>query len=135
MQSFPPFILAMGVAAALGAGLSNIIYVVAFIQTPIYARLVRSEMLSVRESLYAEAAKCSGASELEIVAQHLLPNCVPPILVQVALNMSWAMLNAAGLSFIGLGVQPPTPGGHWSGDADDTASPNGLSATPLPRKR
>jgi len=107
--AFPPFILAMGTAAALGAGTANIIYVVAFIQAPIYARLVRGEILSARERPYAEAARCSGNSGLGVVFIHLLPNCLPPLLVQVANNLSWAILNAAGLSFIGLGVRPPTP--------------------------
>ncbi len=109
LMAFPPFILAMGTAAALGAGTANIIYVVALIQIPIYVRLVRGEVLSARERPYAEAARCSGNSGLAIIFLHLLPNCLPPLLVQVALNLSWAILNAAGLSFIGLGVRPPTP--------------------------
>ncbi len=106
--AFPPFILAMGTAAALGAGTANIIYVVALIQAPIYVRLVRGEVLSARERPYAEAARCTGNSGPSIVFAHLLPNCLPPLLVQVAINLSWAILNAAGLSFIGLGVRPPT---------------------------
>ncbi len=109
LMAFPPFILAMGTAAALGAGTANIIYVVALIQIPIYVRLVRGEILSARERPYAEAARCSGNSGPAIIFLHLLPNCLPPLLVQVALNLSWAILNAAGLSFIGLGVRPPTP--------------------------
>lgn len=108
-MSFPPFILAMGTAAALGAGTANIIYVVALIQAPIYIRLVRGEILSAKERPYAEAARAVGNSDLQIIFLHLLPNCIPPLLVQVAINLSWALLNAAGLSFIGLGVRPPTP--------------------------
>jgi peptide/nickel transport system permease protein len=109
IMAFPPFILAMGMAAALGVGTANIIYVVALIQTPIYVRLTRAEILSAKERPYAEAARCMGNPGLVIIFRHLLPNCLPPLLVQVALNMSWAILNAAGLSFIGLGVRPPTP--------------------------
>lgn len=109
LMSFPPFILAMGTAAALGAGTANIIYVVALIQAPIYIRLVRGEILSAKERPYAEAARAVGNSDLQIIFLHLLPNCIPPLLVQVAINLSWALLNAAGLSFIGLGVRPPTP--------------------------
>jgi peptide/nickel transport system permease protein len=109
MMAFPPFVLAMGTAAALGAGTENIIYVVALIQIPIYVRLIRAEVMSARERPYAEAARCMGNSGPEIIFGHLLPNCMPPLLVQVALNLSWAILNAAGLSFIGLGVRPPTP--------------------------
>jgi peptide/nickel transport system permease protein len=109
VMAFPPFILAMGTAAALGAGVANIIYVVALIQAPIYVRLIRAEVMSARERPYAEAAKCMGNSGPTIIFAHLLPNCFPPLLVQIALNLSWAILNAAGLSFIGLGVRPPTP--------------------------
>lgn len=109
LMAFPPFVLAMGTAAAMGAGTANIIYVVALIQTPIYVRLVRSEIMSLRERPYVEAARCMGNSGPIIIFAHLLPNSLPPLLVQVALNLSWAILNAAGLSFIGLGVQPPTP--------------------------
>ncbi len=113
VQSFPAFVLAMGLAAALGAGTENIIRVVAFIMVPVFARLVRSGMLSVRERGYAEAAKCVGASNLEIIFVHLLPNCLFPVLVQFGLNLSYAILDAAGLSFIGLGVRPPEP--EWGG--------------------
>jgi peptide/nickel transport system permease protein len=109
IMAFPPFILAMGTAAALGAGTANIIYVVALIQAPIYVRLARGEILSAKERSYADAARCLGNSGPRIIFGHLLPNCIPPILVQVAVNLSWAILNAAGLSFIGLGVRPPTP--------------------------
>jgi len=83
--------------------------VVALIQAPIYVRLVRGEILSARERAYSEAARCVGNSSLSVIFAHLLPNCLPPLLVQVAINLSWAILNAAGLSFIGLGVRPPTP--------------------------
>jgi peptide/nickel transport system permease protein len=113
VMAFPPFILAMGTAAALGAGVANIIYVVALIQAPIYVRLIRAEVMSARERPYAEAARCMGNSGPVIIFAHLLPNCMPPLLVQIALNLSWAILNAAGLSFIGLGVRPPTP--EWGG--------------------
>ena len=109
IQAFPAFILAMGLAVALGAGKSNIVLVVVFIMIPGFARLVRSEMLSARERGYREAAQCMGASDQEIIFVHLLPNCLAPILVRFALSMSLAILDAAGLSFIGLGVIPPEP--------------------------
>lgn len=107
IQAFPALILAMALAVALGSGKSTIIVVVAFIMIPIFARLMRSEMLSARERGYTEVARCMGASELEIIFKQLLPNCITPILVQFALSMSYAILDAAALSFIGLGVRPP----------------------------
>ncbi len=76
---------------------------------PIFARLVRSEILSAHERGYAEAARCMGASDFEIILKELLPNCLTPVLVQFALSMSYAILDAAALSFIGLGVRPPEP--------------------------
>lgn len=107
IQAFPAFILAMALAVALGSGKTTIIYVVAFIMIPIFARLMRSEILSARQRGYAEAARCMGASDIEIIFRQLLPNCITPILVQFALSMSYAILDAAALSFIGLGVRPP----------------------------
>jgi peptide/nickel transport system permease protein len=107
IQAFPAFILAMALAVSLGSGKTTIIYVVAFIMVPIFARLMRSEILSARERGYTEAARCMGASELEIIFKQLLPNSITPILVQFALSMSYAILDAAALSFIGLGVRPP----------------------------
>lgn len=107
IQAFPAFILAMALAVALGSGKMTIIYVVAFIMVPIFARLMRSEVLSARERGYTEAARCMGASEVEIIFKQLLPNCSTPILVQFALSMSYAILDAAALSFIGLGIRPP----------------------------
>lgn len=107
VQAFPAFILAMALAVALGSGKTTIIYVVAFIMIPIFARLIRSEVLSARERGYTEAARCMGSSEVEIIFKQLLPNCITPILVQFALSMSYAILDAAALSFIGLGVRPP----------------------------
>lgn len=109
VQAFPAFILAMGLAVALGSGMMNIIYVVTFIMIPIFARLARSEVLSARERGYTEAARCMGASHQEIIFVYVLPNCLTPILVQFALSMSYAILDAAALSFIGLGVRPPMP--------------------------
>jgi peptide/nickel transport system permease protein len=109
LQSFPPFILAIGLAAALGGGVVNIIYVVAIIQIPVYTRLVRADVLSARERPWVDAAVCAGCGPRHVILGHILPNTLPPIVVQAAINMSWAILNAAGLSFIGLGVKPPVP--------------------------
>jgi peptide/nickel transport system permease protein len=107
LQSFPAFILALGVVAALGQGLLNIVVVVAVINIPAYARLIRTEFLTARERQYAEAARMVGNSHLRIIFRHLLPNSVTPVLAIASLNIGWAILTTAGLSFLGIGVRPP----------------------------
>ncbi|MEM1274963.1 MAG: ABC transporter permease [Pseudomonadota bacterium] len=109
IMAFPLFVLAMGIVAALGNTVENIIYATAIINMPFYARLVRAEVNIRRDAGFARAAKLSGNSDLRVLAMHIFPNALPPMMVQVSLNMGWAILNAAGLSFIGLGVRPPTP--------------------------
>ncbi|MEM9640979.1 MAG: ABC transporter permease [Pseudomonadota bacterium] len=109
IMAFPLFVLAMGIVAALGNTVENVIYATAVINTPFYARVVRAEVNIRREAGFVQAAKLSGNSDLRVVAMHIFPNALPPMMVQVSLNMGWAVLNAAGLSFIGLGVRPPTP--------------------------
>jgi peptide/nickel transport system permease protein len=109
IMAFPLFVLAMGIVAALGNTVENIIYATALINIPFYARLVRAEVNIRREAGFALAARLSGNSHLRTLAFHIFPNALPPMMVQVSLNMGWAILNAAGLSFIGLGVRPPTP--------------------------
>ncbi len=109
IMAFPLFVLAMGIVAALGNTVENIIYATALINIPFYARLVRAEVNIRREAGFALAARLSGNSHFRTLAFHIFPNALPPMMVQVSLNMGWAILNAAGLSFIGLGVRPPTP--------------------------
>ncbi len=109
IMAFPLFVLAMGIVAALGNTVENVIYATAVINTPFYARVVRAEVNIRREAGFVQAAKLAGNSDYRIVAMHIFPNALPPMMVQVSLNMGWAVLNAAGLSFIGLGVRPPTP--------------------------
>ena len=109
IMAFPLFVLAMGIVAALGNTIENIIYATALINIPFYARLVRAEVNIRREAGFALAARLSGNSHFRTLAFHIFPNALPPMMVQVSLNMGWAILNAAGLSFIGLGVRPPTP--------------------------
>ncbi|WP_346291365.1 ABC transporter permease [Sphaerothrix gracilis] len=109
LMAFPLFVLAMGLVAALGNTVTNIIYATAIINLPLYTRVIRSEVLVRREAGYVEAARLTGNRDWQIMAQHLFPNVLPVMMVHVSLNMGWAILNAAGLSFIGLGVQPPTP--------------------------
>ena len=108
IMAFPLFVLAMGIVAALGNALANIVYATAIINLPIYARLARTEANVRREAGFVEAARLCGNSEARIVLAQLLPNVMPLMMVQVSLTLGYAILNAAGLSFIGLGVRPPT---------------------------
>jgi peptide/nickel transport system permease protein len=109
IMAFPLFVLAMGIVAALGNTIFNIVLATAIINLPFYARLARAEVNVRREAGFVEAARLAGASNTRILAVHLFPNILPPMMVQISLNMGWAILNAAGLSFIGLGVRPPAP--------------------------
>ncbi|KCV81324.1 dipeptide transport system permease [Actibacterium atlanticum] len=107
IMAFPLFVLAMGIVAALGNTVENIVYATAIINLPFYARLVRAEVNIRREAGFVQAAKLSGESDISILARQIFPNALPPMMVQISLNLGWAILNAAGLSFIGLGVRPP----------------------------
>lgn len=109
IMAFPLFVLAMGIVAALGNTVGNIVLATAVINLPFYIRVARAEANVRRSAGWIEAAKLSGNRDLRILAVHLLPNALPAAAVQVSLNMGWAILNAAGLSFIGLGVRPPEP--------------------------
>jgi peptide/nickel transport system permease protein len=108
IMAFPLFVLAMGIVAALGNSVANIIYATAIINLPIYARLARAEANVRRDAGFVEAARLCGNGEARIVLAQLLPNIMPLMVVQVSLTLGYAILNAAGLSFIGLGVRPPT---------------------------
>ncbi|HEY0235745.1 MAG TPA: ABC transporter permease [Afipia sp.] len=109
LMAFPLFVLAMGIVAALGNSVANIVYATAIINLPLYTRLVRTETNVRRNAGYVEAARLAGNSDLRIMLGHILPNILPLMAVQTSLTLGYAILNAAGLSFIGLGVQPPTP--------------------------
>ncbi|MEU0156468.1 ABC transporter permease [Micromonospora fulviviridis] len=107
-QAFPTFILALAVAALLGNGTVNLIMVIAAVNAPAYARLVRAEVRSIRELPFVDASVTSGASTLGVLWRHVLPNSLTPVRVIAPLNCGWAMLTLAGLSFLGLGVTVPT---------------------------
>lgn len=109
IMAFPLFVLAMGIVAALGNTVSNIIYATAIINVPLYARLARTEANIRRRAGWVEAARLSGNGEMRILLAQILPNIMPLMVVQTSLTLGYAILNAAGLSFIGLGVRPPTP--------------------------
>ncbi len=109
VMAFPLFVLAMGIVAALGNTVGNIVLATAVINLPFYIRVARAEANVRRNAGWVEAARLAGNGPGRILAVHLFPNTLPPAMVQVSLNMGWAILNAAGLSFIGLGVRPPEP--------------------------
>src|ERR1700726_1697637 len=107
VMAFPAFVLAMGLTAAIGSSITNLIVVIAVTQVPVYLRQLRAEMLREREMEYAQAAQTIGNPTWRIVFIHLLPNCFPPLIVQATLAMGFALLTLAALSYIGLGIQPP----------------------------
>jgi len=109
IMAFPLFVLAMGIVAALGNTVQNIVLATAIINFPLYARIARAEANIRREAGFVEAARLSGNSDWRILSFQILPNVFPLLVVQMSLTMGYAILNAAGLSFIGLGVRPPTP--------------------------
>ena len=107
--SFPVLLLAIAIAAMLGPGLGNAALAIAIVYTPLFARVVRGPVISERHREYVEAARVLGASHPRIVARHVLPNVVSPMIVQASASFSHAILIEAALSYIGLGTQPPTP--------------------------
>ena len=108
IMAFPLFVLAMGIVAALGNTVQNIIIATAIVNFPLYVRVARAEANVRRDAGFVQAARLSGNSEYRILLGHILPNIMPIMIVQMSLTMGYAILNAAGLSFIGLGVRPPT---------------------------
>lgn len=107
IMAFPLFVLAMGIVSAMGNSVENIIYATAIVNLPFYIRVTRAEINARRDAVFVLAARLSGCGDVRILATQLYPNILPPMMVQISLNMGWAILNAAGLSFIGLGVRPP----------------------------
>ncbi len=109
IMAFPLFVLAMGIVAALGNTVTNIVIATAIVNFPLYVRVARAEANIRREAGFVQAARLSGNGDMRILLAHILPNIMPIMMVQISLTMGYAILNAAGLSFIGLGVRPPTP--------------------------
>jgi len=107
--AFPALVLAMGVAAALGPSLLNAVLAIALVWWPWYARLVRGQALSIKHEAFVEAARVAGAGGMRIATRHILLNCWTPVIVQMSLDIGYAILTLSALSFIGLGAQPPTP--------------------------
>jgi peptide/nickel transport system permease protein len=109
LLAFPSIFLALGIIAALGPGLFNLMLAAGISSIPAFARIIRASILSLKEREFVEAAKALGSGSSRIMFRHLLPNCLAPVIVQSTLRMATVLLTASGLSFLGLGVQPPTP--------------------------
>lgn len=109
LMAIPQMVLAIAIASALGPGLTNAVIAVAISSIPNFARVVRASTLTVKDQEYVEAARCIGASNTHIILTHVFPNVLAPIIVQATLGVGTAIILAASLSFLGLGVQPPTP--------------------------
>lgn len=107
--SIPSLVLAIAISAALGNGMKNLMFAVSIAAVPGYARVVRSSVIGEKNKEYVEAARLSGSSDIKIIISEILPNCIGPIIVQATLGVGTAILSAASLSFIGMGIQPPAP--------------------------
>ncbi len=107
--AFPSILLALLIVVVLGRGLKNTILAIAIVYTPIFARVARGPVLSLKEMEFVTAARCLGSRPWQILLRHILPNALAPLIVQVSLALSWALITEAGLSFLGLGVRPPEP--------------------------
>ena len=108
-HSIPDLLLAISLASAMGPGIENAIIAIGLTTIPSYARVVRASVMTVKNTEYIEAARCLGASVPRIILRHIIPNALAPIIVQASLGVAGAIITTASLSFIGLGVQPPTP--------------------------
>jgi peptide/nickel transport system permease protein len=117
MLAFPSIILAIGITTILGPSITNLMIAVGIVYVPQYARLARSSVLAVKEHEYIEAARAIGAATPAILARHVLPNILAPLLVQATLGIATAELEAAGLSYLGLGARPPAP--EWGAMLND----------------
>ncbi len=115
--AIPSLLLAISIVAALGPGMLNLLIALSISQVPRFARIVRSSILSVKDQEFIEAARACGTKNGRIIMKHILPNAMGPIIVQATLNMASTILNIAALSFIGLGIQPPTP--EWGSMLSD----------------
>ena len=118
--AFPALVLALAIAGALGPSLTNAMLAVSVVWWPWYARLVRGQVLSIKEEPYVEAARSVGAHDAHIIGRHILPNFLSPVIVQATLDMGAALVTTASLSFIGMGAQPPSP--EWGAMLSDGRS-------------
>ncbi|WP_320122691.1 ABC transporter permease [uncultured Sphaerochaeta sp.] len=109
LLAIPSMLLATAIVAALGTSLTNVLIAIAISYVPTYARTVRASVLTIKDQEFIEAARAMGASDVRIIFKYILPNSMAPLIVQATLGVAGAILSIAGLSFLGLGIQPPTP--------------------------
>lgn len=109
LMAFPSLLLAIAIVSVLGPGIENALFAIAIVTIPVYARVVRASVLSVKEQAFVSASRALGAGHWHILVGRILPNAIPPLIVQSTLGIGTAILDAAALSFIGLGAQPPMP--------------------------
>jgi peptide/nickel transport system permease protein len=109
LQAFPVFVFAIALVASFGQSIQTVVLAIAFVNAPIYLRLMRAQVMSIREMRYVEASLVAGMSDFRTILRHIVPNAMSPVLAQLSINIGWAILLTAGLSFIGAGVRAPTP--------------------------
>jgi peptide/nickel transport system permease protein len=114
VQAVPALVLAMAITAALGPSLGHVMVAIGVIYAPRFARLVRGQVLALREELYVEGARAAGASHARILARHVAPNLLSPVIIQISLSVAFALLAETSLSFLGIGIRPPLP--SWGMD-------------------
>ena len=120
LMSFPAILLAIGIIAVRGGSLYNVVIALSVVYTPVFYRITRGSVLSLKEKAFVEAAMASGNSSSIIIARHILPNCMAPIIVQITVSLAYAIIAEASLSFLGLGAPPPAPSwGNILSDARD----------------
>ena len=109
LQAFPIFVFAIALVASLGQSIQTVVLAIAFVNAPIYLRLMRSQVLSIRSMRYVEASQVNGLSDFQTIIRHVVPNAMAPVLAQLSINVGWGIVLTAALSFVGAGVRAPTP--------------------------
>ncbi|MEA2726977.1 MAG: peptide/nickel transport system permease protein [Acetobacteraceae bacterium] len=109
LQAFPVFVFAIALVASLGQSIQTVVFAIAFVNIPIYLRLMRSQVMAIREMRYVEASLVAGMSDMQTILRHVIPNAMGPALAQLSVNVGWSILLTAGLSFVGAGVRAPSP--------------------------
>jgi peptide/nickel transport system permease protein len=109
LQAFPVFVFAIALVASLGQSIQTVVFAIAFVNIPIYLRLMRSQVMAIREMRFVEASLVAGMSDIRTIMRHVIPNAMGPALAQLSVNVGWSILLTAGLSFVGAGVRAPSP--------------------------